>query len=364
MKARLSAVQQALYVLLITSLVFAFIARPHPANRRTMAALDEMSTFRDGFKRAELEKSLLDYARAQGVVSLAGIQRATRGRDVPTLYVAKGAPDLQPSAAVTLRSLEDIRLRARADSRLTIGLVHSDAIGAALAWRLTRNADAGSGTWTLTNIELVPAHVEQADVDLELQVAQLRLDRANAQRAVNDASKKLDTAEQIFETRRKWKLPWKQLIKSDEARKAARTTLEEDQRALTAADQTYEASAKRAEASRPPSPPSAAFEIARVSLDHGASHLHFDVPVAIEQRAVAVPLLRTGEFNATRDAGLWEEVKDLDADAAVAAIRTHFNWHYRYVELLGIRLGGMTVLQFLPCLLPLLQILLLLRTRA
>ncbi|HEY2732391.1 MAG TPA: hypothetical protein VGI70_00320, partial [Polyangiales bacterium] len=90
----------------------------------------------------------------------------------------------------------------------------------------------------------------------------------------------------------------------------------------------------------------------------------FDVPVAIEQRAVAVPLLRTGEFSATRDAGLWDEVKDLDADAAVAAIRTHFNWHYRYVELLGIRFGGMTLLQFLPCLLPLLQILVMLRMRA
>ncbi|HEY2732565.1 MAG TPA: hypothetical protein VGI70_01200, partial [Polyangiales bacterium] len=325
MKARLSAVQQALWLLLGTSLVFAFVARPHPQNRRYMAALDEMSTFRDGFKRAELEQSLLDYARAQGVVSLAAIQQATHGREVPALAVAKDAPALQPSAAASLRTLEDVRLRTQAGSSITIGVVHADAIGAALAWRLARSADGTAGAWTLTNIELIPARVDRADIDLEVQVAQLRIDRLNAQRAVNDASKKLDTAEQIFETRRKWKLPWKQLVKSDEARKAARATLEEDQRALSAVDQKYELSVKRAEASRPPASQPAAFAIARISVVHGATQKRFEIPVAIEQRSVPVPSLRGSDFVATRAAGLWDEVKDLDADAALAAIRQHFN---------------------------------------
>ncbi len=41
-------------------------------------------------------------------------------------------------------------------------------------------------------------------------------------------------------------------------------------------------------------------------------------------------------------------------EQAIELTRSKFTWHYRYVELGGIRVGGMTLLQVLPCILPLL----------
>jgi hypothetical protein len=363
MKARLSTVQLTLFLLLFASLACGVVARPHPENSRFMNALDEMSRFRDGFKRGELEKSLLDYARAQGTLPLATVASATRGRKVPPLQPNKSGPPLQPTAAVKLQTLSDVRFRSQAQSTLVIGVPRADELGASIAWRLARVPD--TTPWTLSGIELTPARVSQADVDLEHEVARLRLEALNAQKAVDDASKKLDTAEQLFETRRKWKLPWKILMKSDEARKEARATLEHNQAVLTDTQARYETQAKRAQTPRPISgatPP--AFALAKVALEHNGSKTTFEVPVALELRSTPVPTLRGGDFAATRKAGLWPELKDLDADGAIDAIRRHFNWHYRYVELLGVRVGGMTVLQLLPAILPVLLMLVVLRMRA
>jgi hypothetical protein len=56
-------------------------------------------------------------------------------------------------------------------------------------------------------------------------------------------------------------------------------------------------------------------------------------------------------------------VQDKDAAQAIDAVRSHFTWHYRYVELGGIKVGGMTLLQLLPALLPLVLMLMLVRIR-
>jgi hypothetical protein len=365
MKARLSTVQLTLFLLLFASLACAVVARPHPENSRFMEALDEMSRFRDGFKRGELEKSLLDYARAQGTLPLAVVASAARGRQVPPVQPSKSAPPLQPTAAVQLQTLSDVRARSQAQSTLVIGVPRAADLGPSIAWRMARVPDASP--WTLASIELAPARVGQADVDLEHEVARLRVEALNAQKTVDDATKKLDTAEQLFETRRKWKLPWKILVKSDEARKEARATLEAHQGVLTDTKGRYETQASRAQAARPTSnafQPGAAFALAKVALEHNHSPTTFEVPVALELRNTPVPTLRGGDFAATRKAGLWPEVKDLDADGAIDAIRRHFNWHYRFVELLGVRVGGMTLLQLLPCVLPVLLMLVVLRMRA
>jgi hypothetical protein len=372
MKARLSAVQQALFLLLFTALLFGIVARPQPSNRRFMDALDEMTTFRDGFKRAPLEQSLLEYARAQGAVQLSAVQSAAHGPAVPKLTVAKSAPPLQPTAAVELRTLADVHARAQPNSTLSIGFADAQAIGSALAWRLARMPDPSP--WTLSSAEIKPAALTQADVDLEREVAQLRLDSMAADKAVSDATKKLEGAEQVFEARRKWKLPWKALVKFDEARKAAGATLEERQQLATDTQKRYEQKAQAALNHRPasqpvgaagPAPqPAAAFALVALGLEHAATHVTIEVPAALSLRDTPVPSLRGGEFAAARAAGLWDELKDKDADQALAAIRAHFNWHYRYIELLGIRFGGMTVLQFMPCLLPLVLVLLVVRMRA
>ena len=168
----------------------------------------------------------------------------------------------------------------------------------------------------------------------------------------------------MFEARRKWKLPWKALVKFDEARKAARVTLDERQQLATDTQKRYEQKAQAALNHKPTPQPVGAFALVALGLEHAATHVTIEVPAALTLRDTPVPSLRGGEFAAARAAGLWDELKDKDADQALAAIRAHFNWHYRYVELLGIPFGGMTVLQFLPCLLPLVLVLLVLRMRA
>jgi len=70
MQARLSAVQRALVLLPIASIVCAVLLRPHPENRSFRRALDEVTMFRATFDRAALEKLLLDYAQGQGLLPL------------------------------------------------------------------------------------------------------------------------------------------------------------------------------------------------------------------------------------------------------------------------------------------------------
>ena len=364
LKTRLTAVQWTLLLLLVCSLTCALVTRPHPENGRFMAALDEMSLFRKGFKREALEKSLLGYARAQGTQPLQALVGAIRGKRVPSVQLAKDAPPLQPLAAVELRTLEQVRERSQPQNTLAIGVAHPADLGASIAWRLARMQD--QGTWTLTKVELAPAQVSQADLDLDAEVARLRIDAMNAQTAVDSATKKVESAEQLYATRVKWRLPWKVLSKTDEARKEAHATLDSHQQVLTDTVARYEDAAKRALAPRStttevgPKP----FALAIATFDHAGNTTQLQVPAAIELRSTSVPRLSGGDFPAAHKAELWDELKGLSPDQAVEAIRRHFNWHYHYVEVLGIRLGGMTLLQFLPCILPLLVFIVIARMRA
>jgi hypothetical protein len=364
MQARLSAVQQSLLWLLVAALGVAVLARPQPANRRYMRALDELAGFRADFERAAAEKSLLDYALAQGRLPLDAV-RAAAAVSGTTLQVPSGAPALQPMAAVQLATLAELRAHALPPVTLEIGVPSAQAIAASLSWRL---AELGKpGPFALSAIELAPAAVDQADIELEQQVLTLRQAAVSTQSAADGAAKQLTAAEQQFEARRKWKLPWKALVKFDDARKAARATLTQSESAARAAKQRYQTGLQRAQRAKPAAASQslpAPFAIARVSLLAGSEHVALELPVALARRAVVVPPLPGATFEACRAAGLWDELKGLDPERALTAIRAHFNWHYRYVEPLGVKLGGMTVLQLLPCILPLLLGLLLARVRA
>jgi hypothetical protein len=365
MQARLSAVQSALFWLLAASLAATLLARPHPENRRYMDALAEVETFQQGFDRERVTQSLLQGARAQALQPLTILSQAVTGPKVPRLQLAKDAPPLQPMAAMELNTLDDVRARAQPNRSLGIGVAKLAPLGTALAWRLTRLPE---GPFTLQAVELSRAAISQADVNLEPEVNRLRLASLQAQAAVETATRKLEAAEQTLERHRKWKLPWKVLIKSDEARKMAKAALDHETELALAAVNNYETAAKRALSPHPLIELSGlqipTFALAQVKLSQASGPSTISIPVAIEQRQVPLSVLQGGEFAATRAAGLWDEVKTLDAAHASTAIRAHFNWHYRYVQLLGIKLGGMTVLQFVPCLLPLLLCLLVIRMRA
>ena len=365
MQARISSVQQALLGLLVIAVLLGVVTRPAPQNQRYKAALDEIDTFRASFDRGALERSLIEYAAAQGRQPLALIQRAAAtGKHVPELRLASNGATLEPLASVQLATLSDIQTFAKPSSTLTIAVADAASIGRALAWRMA--ADAASAPFTLQSVSVSPRAVTQADLDLEPEVARLQLERSAAEAAVADNSKKLDSAEQTFETRRKWKLPWKALIKSDEARKEARATLKDSEKAFKDLDQRYTKAVARAQRPHPASTGNALpeFGVAQVALQTKDKQLQLAIPVKIASRDVVVPSLRGGEFPAIHAAGLWPEVRGLDAGQASAAIRQHFNWHYSYVEPLGFKIGGMTLLQLLPCCLPFLLALCVMRMRA
>jgi hypothetical protein len=69
------------------------------------------------------------------------------------------------------------------------------------------------------------------------------------------------------------------------------------------------------------------------------------------------------DFPATRAAGLWDELSDGSVEQAIARLRDRFTWHYRYVEVGSLKLGGMTVLQLAPLLLLPFFVLLIRRSR-
>jgi hypothetical protein len=348
--------------------VLALLSFPRGNNHAYTGALDELTGFASAFKQSELEKSLLDYARAQGTIQVADIQRGISGPQVPRVQLSKTAAPIPPLAEIHLRTLGEVRQYAQPGSTLDIGVLTPAPLAAAIAWRLARVTPAPP-RYELTGITLEPAKYTPEDIALEAEIGKSRVETSAAEKAAADAEKKLAISEEIFEARRKRKLPWKILVKFDEARKLARTTLTEKQQILEQTRTRYEDQVKRAQATaakpavasgRLPTP----YALAQVTLSAEAGTLTtLRIPVALEIRKAKLPALAGTSFTATREAGLWETAKDQTAEQAIALTRSKFTWHYRYADLGGVRVGGMTLLQVLPCVLPLLLLALLSRIR-
>jgi hypothetical protein len=368
MNARLHAVQRVMWALVVASIALALLAFPRGNNRAYSAALDELTAFSQGFKQGELEKTLLDYARAQGTLQPAEVQQLISGPQVPKLQLSTAAKPILPLAEIHLRTLGEVLEHSKPNSTLDIGALTPAPLAAAIAWRLARLTPAPP-RYELTSIALEPSQYTPADIELEAAIGKSRIETADAEKAAADAEKKLTTAEDVFEARRKRKLPWKILLKFDELRKAARVTLAERQHTLEETRTRYEDQVKRAEATaaRPAAatgPLPTAYALALVALRGEAGTLTtLRVPVALNIQKAKLPPLAGTSFSATREAGLWEVAKDQNGAQAIVLTRSKFTWHYRYAELAGMRIGGMTLLQVLPCVLPLLLLALLSRIR-
>jgi hypothetical protein len=360
MQARISAAQHALLLLLVASLGVAVVSRPDPANRHFTDALQELEGFRADFARESVERSLREQAEAQRAVPASALQKqvaATRGMK---LQIAKDAAPLLPLTSVRLATLAEVRAYAQPPSKLKTGAADVSGLAGALVWRLLHSQQPGP--FTLTGVELTTAEVGKDDVELEREVAKLRVEQVQAQAALDDANKKLESEERILEARRKRHQPWKVVVKSVEAAKAAKDARDDKARVLAQAQQRYEAAAQRAQQPRAATAPAQIpeFALAKVSVEPLGT---LQIPVALDVREVPVPTLRHDTFAATQAAGLWNEVKDLDAAGAIAAVRGHFNWHNRQFELAGFTLTGAAVLQLTPCILPLMLMLLVIRVR-
>lgn len=354
MEDRISAVQQSLLLLLVGSLALAVVARPHPENRRYTSALKELTTFQAGFDRDASEALLRSQAEAQGLVPLAAVRAQAQKGGATTLTLEPDSPPIRPWTHTHLATLAEIDVLAQPGAKLTIAVPELEGLGAALGWRLARLPSQEA--LTLRSVELITAQVSAEDVAREPHVAGLRVAVVTAQAEVATAERRLEADTNMFEARRRNGASWKVVLKAMETQKESTAALEAKKAALTQATQAYETAARSAEQKFAPAdvsaPPQRA--LARVSLAQQGVALTLDIPVALAVRDVPVPPLSNASFEATRNAGLWDEVKALDAAGAIAAVQGHFNWHNRSIELGGIKLPGALALHALPCILPLL----------
>jgi hypothetical protein len=360
MHARISTAQHALLLLLVASLGVAVVSRPDPDNRHFTDALQELESFRADFSRPAIEQSLREQAEAQRAVPLGALQKQASAVRGVKLQVAKDAPPLRPLTSVRLATLAEVRAHAQPPSKVKTGAPDVSGLAGALAWRLLSSQQ--QGPFSLASAELITAQVGKQDVELEREVGKLRVEQAQAQGALDDATRKLEAEERVLEAKRKRRQPWKVVVKSVEAVQAAKDTRDEKARTLAEVQQRYESAARRAQEPHAPTTPEQLpeFALAKLAIEPLGS---LQIPVEVELRDVPVPTLRHDSFAATQAAGVWDEVKDLDAERAIEAVRGHFNWHNRQIELAGLALTGAAVLQLAPCILPLMLLLVVLRVR-
>lgn len=350
MKERIKAVQRVFYTLLIVDLVVIALGIPMRGDGSTLDVLDEVSTFDTGFDRAQLEKTLLAHAQGQGLVQLASVATAAAGDGVPPLRAADKAAPIAPRAELALATLGDVYAMTGKDASLPLGVPSAEGLGRALSWRLTRRS--GAQAFELQSVEVSKQGCSDADLQREREIDAARLERLRAQRELDAATKSLEEAEQLYEARRKWKAPWKSIVKANEKRGEVSGVKNKAQRVLNSADERYEALAKQGEQLQPSASEGCALATVNLRDQPGGQAFALTVPVAVEQRGVAVGTVSGADFPVAHASGLWDELAKLAPKQAIARLRDRFSWHYRYIELVpGVKLGGMTVLQLAPLML-------------
>jgi hypothetical protein len=366
MEARLFEVQKRLWWLCLGSLLLALLIRPQPENRRYVDALAELETFRASFVRKQAEAQLQRQADGRGEFSYERVREVASEKRGPKLKLADDLAAPRALTFVRLASLADAHAYAELGASLPVGIADADALGEALQWRMARSA--ANGTFIMRGFELLAAEVTEADVARDLRVNELRSASVAASAALAEAARKLELAERRVEKRQKRHAH--SLSQFVELRDGARAAFAAKSEAQAAAHARYESAAAEATRSYQRSSatrlPKAA--LARVTLEkNGAGPQRalerFEIPVRLTHRRVSVPVLRGAEFTALRAAGLWNELSGLSAERAAETIQSHFNWHLRSINLLGLSLSGRKVLQLLPCALVLLLALLALHMR-
>jgi hypothetical protein len=354
---RINAVSRTFWTLLALSLVLIAIGLPLGHDGDTLKVVDELSTFEHGFDRALLEKTLLAHASHQGFVGIDAVALNVRGRGMPKVTATPGAAPIAPRAALALATLSDVRALTAPSALVPIGSPKAEQLGAALGWRLSRQPGSAE-RYELKGIVLGTQGCAASDIDLEQQVVGAREHLLDVRAQTAQAQKQFDDADQLLVLRRKWKAPWKAILKATEKRTETQNALTAAQQQLAQGEKNYETLAKRAESypSKGADKPSAGgleCAVATASLIEKPSGRAFDVklPAPIERHAVPVPRLTGADFPAVQAAGLWAELKDMTAQQAVAHMNERFTWHYRHFDIGGLKVGGMTVLQFAPLLL-------------
>jgi hypothetical protein len=290
------------------------------------------------------------------------VHEAIAKEGVQKVALAAEAPPIDPRVALELSSLAQIHALANDNAALQIAVLDPAALGDALSWRLARMGKEGE-RYTLARVELLERVTSEGAVSRERAVEKARRALIAAEETLRDAAALSEKKEDLYESRKKWRATWKVLQRTNEERLEAKKKLDEAQAVRDAAHSSYEGLAKAAE--KLDAQPGGLSEqgAARATLaptEGSGKPLELVAAAALELRSAPVPRITGADFPVSRASDLWPAIKDGNADQAIAVVRDRFSWHYAYVEIGGIKLGGMTLVQLaplllLPCLLVLIR---------
>jgi hypothetical protein len=345
-KARLEAVQGVFRAVVIASLLLGALAFPRGDNAALMTVLEELTTFEQAFDRATLERQLLAGVRAQGELSLELLAKQVTGPGVPKVEAAADAAPLGPRAQLELGSLEAVHRLGSGSATVAMASVDAELLAASLAWRLARDGEAEAVT--LLAAKLTDAAARPADLERERQIVEARATLLQARNDAERTTKHHTEADELYRARMKWKAHWRSIANADEKRKEAELAMQTAATALQQAESRYTELTRAADAFKPGGTAVGEQGTVELQLQRGGKPLTLNLPAQLALKPAPVPALTGTSFAATHAAGLWDQLKGGSAAAGIAQVRSMFTWHYRYVDLGGFKLGGMTLLTFAP----------------
>jgi len=343
---RIKAVQRAFWALLAVASCVVAAALPRSGDRDAFVVLQELTAFTSGFGREALERTLLAHAKAQGTIGLDRVAGGIRGPGLPSVQVTADALPLAPRARLSLGTLGQIHALTTPGATVPLGMASVEGLSRSLGWRLSRQEEHA---FELSALELSAGSCSAAALAREPEIDAARVRALQTADTLAAATKKHEAAELLHEQRKKWKASWKAILKANEARLEALAAKQAAQKDKTEADARYEQLA--GEKLEGAGDAGCALAVAKLKAKPSGRLLELTFPTAIELRPVPVPQLTGASFPVTHARGLWSELQALSPAAAIDDVRARFSWHYRYTELGGWKLGGMTVLQLLPLLL-------------
>lgn len=377
MKERIEAVQRVYWAVLVLALIVIAIGLPLGNDAETMAVLDELTAFHAAFEdnKTAIEQTLLGQAKGAGLVSLADVQGGlsdpAAGPGLPKLSVAKDAGPIEPRATLELGTLARIQALLQPGATLTIASAQPKPLSEAVAWRLARQAKASSApneSYTLQSIALTGKAAQASDVEREREVARMRRELIDVEKDLADKQAEFQKLDELYESRRKWRATWKVLQRTNEDRLNAKAAMAKAQLKRDKLATSYEQLAKDAESfaggkEQPVGAPGTTqhvVAIATIAPKSGGNAIRLSIPVALDVRTVPVPNITGADLPITRATDFWSQVKDGTGAQAIEQVRKRFSWHYAYVEVGGVKLGGMTIVQLaplalIPCLLMLIR---------
>lgn len=366
MEKRIKTINIIMLILIVGSAVICAAAVPLRNDRELMKALQELRQFQAGFQQQALEKFLFETATVHESLPLQSVASFLGGPNSPIVRIARRPPLIVPWARVDLSTIGQVHAFGGKNATVQIGVIKPEEAAASIEWRLVRRK--ASDSYQLDSITLSREPADPSLLELERRVIAARQQAIKAKMQFEEASDKFTKVDNLYTLQRKWRSSWRVLQKTLGNRNQAQAEMDKSKLALDQAKAEYFDLAEKAEKSstsgahagstQSAGVPSHVFAIAAIQALSDSARFQFRFPVALEARSATVPGLTGCDFAINRASNFWSEVSGRSVQQAIAVVERKFSWHYRYLGVGGIKIGGMTFLQLAP-LFPLATLLLL-----